>query len=365
MIDNEKNCQCPNCISGEFYDPADYYLDIPSLDDERERGVSGILNTRSDASTIAACIESCIHSLDELVITYNCPLGKHLDNTLDILKEKKEKYPEKITLSEYHVEFDCTIDQGERIGDHLYKTGIHTQANMHNLGMQRAKYSHYCRIDGDQIYFPAYLKLVVDSIKSGGELLDVMGKSIDHELTDLLPRYNLSMINIFPFESTWYVPTEHTFQREPFSGNGDHVIHKINSKSLYATKTDLNHKFMGPDFLVPYERQRQKGARQLMTNNWIGWMSFHCKHVALHKRYNQFAEDNYYINHYRDNIFLPNKEHFEDIEVALTRNFEQFKGLQPEWILAIWERSWEQRSTMVDVTPLKEMDDMEFYPKEA
>ena len=209
------------------------------------------------------------------------------------------------------------------------------------------------------------MKLVVDSIKSGGELLDVMGKSIDHELTDLLPSYNLSMINIFPFESTWYVPTEHTFQREPFSGNGDHVIHKINSKSLYATKTDLNHKFMGPDFLVPYERQRQKGARQLMTNNWIGWMSFHCKHVALHKRYNQFAEDNYYISHYRDNKFLPNKDNFEDIEIALTRNFDQFKGVQPEWILAIWERSWEQRSTMVDVAPLKVMDNMEFYPKAA
>lgn len=360
MIDNETACQCPHCTSGEFYDPADYQLDVASLDNERTKGVSGILNTRTDSSTIAACIDSCIHALDELVITYNCPFDKHLDNTLDILKAKKAQYPEKISLMEYHVPFDCTIDQGERIGDHLYKTGIHTQANMHNLGMQRAKFSHYCRIDGDQIYFPAYLKKICDSIKNNSELIDVLGNLVNHNNEQILTTYNMSMINIFPHEDLWYVSTDHQKFRDCFSGCGDHVIHKISSQTMYATKTDLNHKFIGPDLFVPYERQKQKGADRLTSSSYIGYMSFHCKHVSAFQRYSDFAEGFNYIDHYRENVFLPNFDDFVEINTALENEFDQFRNISPNWIIGAWEKSWEQRVGMVDVKPLAQMNEPGF-----
>ena len=356
MIDNETVCNCPICTSGEYYDSADYILDVASLDKERIAGVSGILNTRTDSSTIAACIDSCIHALDELVITYNCPLDKHLDNTLEILKAKKAQYPNKISLMEYHAPFDCTIDQGERIGDYLYKTGIHTQANMHNLGMQRARYSHYCRIDGDQIYFPKYLKNICESIKNGSDIIDIFGNSVAQDKQHPMPSYNLSMINIFPHEGRWYVSTDHQKHRDPFSGCGDHVIHKISSQTMYATKTDLNHKFIGPDLFVPYERQKQEGAKRLMTSNYLGWMSFHCKHISAFQRYFDFSDEFSYIDHYRKNIFLPNFKDFVEINTALENGFEQFRNVSPKWIVGAWEKSWELRASMVDVKPLAKMN---------
>ncbi len=365
MIDNETVCQCPDCTSGEFYDSADYILDVASLDDERIKGVSGILNTRTDSSTIAACIDSCIDALDELVITYNCPFDKHLDNTLEILKAKKAQFPEKINLMEYHAPFDCTIDQGEKMGDYLYKTGIHTQANMHNLGMQRARFSHYCRIDGDQIYFPTYLKKICDSIRNDSEIVDVFGNSVANDNEQVMPSYNLSMINIFPHEGQWYVSTDSQKQRDSFSGCGDHVIHKISSQTMYATKTDLNHRFLGPDLFVPYERQNQKGASRLMSSNYIGWMSFHCKHVSAFQRYQNYTEGFSYVDHYRDNVFLPHYEDFAEINAALEIGFDQFRNVSPSWIAGAWEKAWEQRATMVEVEPLAMMDAAEFFARAA
>jgi len=232
---------------------------------------------------------------------------------------------------------------------------------MHNLGMQRARFSHYCRIDGDQIYFPAYLKKLCDSIKHGSEFIDVLGNRLNHDSTDVIPSYNMSMINIFPHEGQWYVSTDHQKHRDSFSGCGDHVIHKISSQAMYATMTDLKHNFIGPDLFVPYERQKQPGAKKIMRSSYIGWMSFHCKHVSAFQRYHDFSEDFSYLDHYRKNIFLPNFDDFVEINTALENEFDQFRNVTPQWILGAWEKSWEQRANMVDVEPLAAMDEADIF----
>ena len=37
-------------------------------------GLSGLIRTRNEAKLLGPCIDSCIDSLDELIVVYNCLL---------------------------------------------------------------------------------------------------------------------------------------------------------------------------------------------------------------------------------------------------------------------------------------------------
>ena len=85
-----------HCKNNE-YNPLDYILskeDFKRLDKERPIGISGHMRIKNEAMSLAESIDSCIDALDELIITYN----KSSDNTELILKEYKNKYPNKISL---------------------------------------------------------------------------------------------------------------------------------------------------------------------------------------------------------------------------------------------------------------------------
>lgn len=113
------------------------------------------MRIKNEAMSLAESIDSCIDALDELIITYN----KSSDNTELILKEYKNKYPNKITLYHYkpyvipHTSTKEELDNFESKGMYYNTESIHSLANYYNYGYIKIKYKYYVKIDGDQIYF--------------------------------------------------------------------------------------------------------------------------------------------------------------------------------------------------------------------
>ncbi|MGL4562058.1 MAG: glycosyltransferase [Brevinema sp.] len=157
MATHKKICTCDRCSEGT-YNPNDYIVieaDFKQLDKERPFGISGHLRAKNEGLTLSACIESCIHFLDELIITYN----DSEDDTEEICQYFAEKYPDKIKLYHYkpfvmpgtYVEksksgsFDISLFRESK--------SIHNGANYYNFGYVRISYAYYMKIDGDQIYF--------------------------------------------------------------------------------------------------------------------------------------------------------------------------------------------------------------------
>ena len=57
-------------------------------------GLSGLMRTRNEAQLLEACIDSCIGSLDELIVV----CSDCTDNTLEVLERKRLQYPDKLRV---------------------------------------------------------------------------------------------------------------------------------------------------------------------------------------------------------------------------------------------------------------------------
>lgn len=163
-------CQCSYCKNNE-YNPLDFVLnkeDFKRLDKERPIGISGHMRVKNEAMTLAESIDSCIDALDELIITYN----KSSDDTELILKEYKNKYPNKISLYYYepyviaHTSTKEELDEFENKKMYYNTKSIHSMANYSNYGYVKIKYKYYIKIDGDQIYFKDKLLEIREALLS-------------------------------------------------------------------------------------------------------------------------------------------------------------------------------------------------------
>lgn len=159
-----------HCKNNE-YNPLDYILskeDFKRLDKERPIGISGHMRIKNEAMSLAESIDSCIDALDELIITYN----KSSDNTELILKEYKNKYPNKISLYCYepyvipHTSSKEELDYFESKKMYYDTNSIHSLANYYNYGYVKVKYKYYVKIDGDQIYFKDKLLKIREALLS-------------------------------------------------------------------------------------------------------------------------------------------------------------------------------------------------------
>ena len=64
---------------------------------ELKDGLSGIMRVKNEARFIEKCINSCIDSLDELIVVYNdCT-----DETPQILEKIEKRYPDKLKVYKY------------------------------------------------------------------------------------------------------------------------------------------------------------------------------------------------------------------------------------------------------------------------
>ncbi|MGL4394373.1 MAG: glycosyltransferase [Brevinema sp.] len=178
---NKTICTCERCQKGS-YNPQDYMIpeeEFLQLNQPRPFGISGHLRAMNEALTVAECIESCIDALDELIITYN----DSEDNTEEILKEYAAKYPDKIKL--YHYKPWVAPATYREITQHNHKNfdqfrssdNIHNSANYYNFGYTKISFSHYMKIDGDQIYFHKKIMKIKKTLKLGIKL----GKNINNK----------------------------------------------------------------------------------------------------------------------------------------------------------------------------------------
>lgn len=140
------------------FNPQDYAVhedDFTKLDNPRPLGLTGHLRVRDEAMSLRACLDSCLPFLDELIVTYN----DSLDETEEILLEYAAKYPKKIRLFWYPLEY------GIRYGKEAIVPFGH-MVNYSNFGYLKTSYHYYMKIDADQIYFTEKMCQIKDVLCS-------------------------------------------------------------------------------------------------------------------------------------------------------------------------------------------------------
>lgn len=250
------------------------------MEKERRLGVCGILRVKNDASFIQRCVESCIDTLDELVIVFNdCS-----DNSEEIIGKMRNQYPDKIRVYEYPYKvYGANLTYDEYVSAKQFPDDSpHLLCNYYNFALNKVSCKYALKIDADQIYFTDNLQYWCDFCRSIkpisfgwkcfiGMLFQfylsvyrLISFKIKH-LSWLLPqcavdafygcyieyakylfshdRGCLSMagVNIF-VDDTEYVSlgsrNEVINILPPFNGEGDHVIFRV-SDSTYYRKFDM------------------------------------------------------------------------------------------------------------------------------
>ena len=142
-------------MNSKQQDYTEYAVDLSQLTKERPLGVTCFL---------AACIESCIEGLDELIAVYhNCT-----DETANILKRKQSKYPDKIKIFEYHpyiYPIDLADEQFQEIMN-LPKDSIHLLSGYTNYAISKVTYRYAIKIDSDQLFFSESFKKYCDAYRT-------------------------------------------------------------------------------------------------------------------------------------------------------------------------------------------------------
>ncbi len=128
--------------------------DFSKLDTPRPFGLSGHLRVRNEATILRSCLDSCLPFLDELIVTYN----DSNDATEDILLEYVHRYPDKIRLFWYPLEWGA-------IRGKVHARPLGHLAQFYNFGYTKVRYSYYLKIDGDQVYFTEKMLFIKKMLK--------------------------------------------------------------------------------------------------------------------------------------------------------------------------------------------------------
>ena len=128
-----------------------------------KNGVSGIMRVKNDAQFIERCVESCIETLDELIIVYNdCS-----DDSPAIIEEMRKRYPEKIRVFpyEYHIlSQNLTKDEYEFVKS-LPDDDPRLLCNYYNFALSKVGYQYAMKIDADQLYYTDRLGQVLSALR--------------------------------------------------------------------------------------------------------------------------------------------------------------------------------------------------------
>lgn len=237
-------------------------------------GLTGLIRTRNEAQLLGPCIDSCINSLDELIVV----CSDCTDNTIEILEKKKAQYPTKLKVFEYNykvLSFDLTYEEFE-YAKTLPNDSPRLYCNLCNFGLQQGKYKYAVKIDADQLYFEDEIKKWRDicsgdtqikwhvsyilgwffmmyftayrriSAKYGKPCLWMIPDWFVKVMFRPYQEYSkwrlkcgtaciaLSGLNVFK-DDKWYVPFDGINIHPPYNGEGDTVIFK-RTKDTYWTR---------------------------------------------------------------------------------------------------------------------------------
>lgn len=261
-------------------------------------GLSGIMRVRNEERFIESCIDSCINSLNELIVVYTgCT-----DNTESILIRKVKQYPEKLKIYKY--EYDVLwygLNREEYdIAINLSDSDPRLYSNLCNFALSKVSYKYVVKIDSDQIYFSDCVKFWKDACSKNTYCSlssRVIGWSfmlylsfyrrasarLRRPLLTLLPNnlvtfcyryykdYSVAQLkrgkaviawsglNLF-YDGLWSVPFDGINIHPPYNGEGDTVIFKLSNETYFSKHTSNTSKddatfSVTEDFNIPISRK--------------------------------------------------------------------------------------------------------------
>ena len=255
-------------------------------------GLSGLMRVKNEERFIEPCIDSCIDSLDELIIVYNdCT-----DETPDIVERMHRKYSGKIKVYAYNnqvLSHNLSEDEFE-YACNLPEDSSRLHSNQCNFALSQVDYKYAVKIDVDQLYFADELKQWRDvcsgenkvkwkvgfivgwlfmlylsiyrrlSAKAGKPLLgmfpDRLVKLCISSYTDLakwrLQRGKiaiaLSGYNVFK-DDKWYIPFDGYNVHPPYNGEGDTLIFRVSDETYFVKSVNNSNKTVTERFVCPYK----------------------------------------------------------------------------------------------------------------
>ena len=243
----------------------------------------------------------------------------------------------------------CHIPGGDPLGDKILNKGIHTFANLVNYGMEKSAFSHYMRIDGDHLYFKNQIKEVRNHIVNNALICDTFGESCSSS-SPLHSVFYTPHINILPSYDAWYVSKHQKPSMEIFSGLGDHVIHPISSDFYYVAVEKKNGDLEYPDRLIA---ALDVDIGKKYKFYWLGFFSWHLKHVALFKRYGKFENKTPHLKKYHDEVFLKERSSFSRLSDFLELSFDELDLEKIPWMAERIKSAWERRFHFIDSNVIK------------
>lgn len=242
-------------------------------------GLSGIIRAKNEARFLGSCIDSCIDSLDELIVVYNdCS-----DNTEKILAEKLKQYPDKLKVYPFnHNILSHNLSKEEfEYAISLPEDSVRLHSTQCNYALSKVSYKYAMKIDPDQIYFAdeiAKWRDVCYMVKVQNNIFDsILGwffmmyislyrrisAKIGYPCLFMIPdwfvlllkkyysRYirfrlqkgniaiSFSGINLF-YDGTWTIPFDKYNVHPPYNGEGDTLLFKVSSETFFSRKYDIN-----------------------------------------------------------------------------------------------------------------------------
>lgn len=236
-------------------------------------GLSGIMRVRNEERFIESCIDSCVNSLDELVIVYTgCT-----DNTENILNRKVKQYPDKLKLYKYDYDvmwYGLNKEEYE-YAINLPDSDCRLYANLCNYALSKIRFKYAVKIDTDQLYFAEEIQFWRDvcarkvtynnfiSLSKGWLFTQYLALYRRYSVVKKEPALSLipdalvkyfkpyylqfaaymllrnkvvvawSGVNVF-YDKKWTIPFDGVNIHPPYNGEGDTVVFKVSEKSFYS-----------------------------------------------------------------------------------------------------------------------------------
>ncbi|ROT16382.1 hypothetical protein EEL50_04020 [Muribaculaceae bacterium Isolate-105 (HZI)] len=249
-----------------------YIVDLSHLNDEKPNGVSGLLRVKDDEEFLSLSIDSCISALDELIIVYQ----KSDDDSEHIIYQKQKQYPDKIRVYFYEPEIkshNLSLEEFKQVSD-LEDNSIHLLSNYYNYTLSKASFRYAMKIDADQIYNTAKLKLICDAYRSSSKINITIKEYFVSQLLAILSCLSYRLSTLFNLRLQYRLPdwfakvySEYSIKRitnekcaasfsginicivdhqpylplgkysenmfPPFNGIDDHLLFRISDKTYY------------------------------------------------------------------------------------------------------------------------------------
>ena len=228
---------------------------------DRTPGISAILRVKNGEDFLDAAIETHINYYDEIIAVFN----QCTDNSLNILKNKREKYPNKIKIFHYRPEVYPVGSIKHRFTP---DTDIHSIVRYNNFALSKTTHRFITKLDDDHIPINNNFERALEIVKNDNKFRTI---------------YCYSGINLLKFNNKLGVYANH-----PFVGNKDH---------WFAPYSEITRFVHHPQYEILYFYH--------LRVKYVGILYYHLKYL---KKDHGFS--NYQLNLYPESIYKTKLESF-------------------------------------------------------